>query len=160
MGDVLLFKRPAIIVDLDDCLFDSRHLDQYIPKKSGDRAGWNLVQEKMAECEVNKHILAILDMAFIKDIELIFVTGREGTEALKTVTENELDLYFPRYHIFYRPENDYRKAAVVKKEIYENHIKGKYDILFAIDDDETNIKMFQELGLNTLHCRYGKVNNG
>ena len=114
----------------------------------------------MAECEVNKHILAILDIAFIKDIELIFVTGREGTEALKTVTENELDLYFPSYHIFYRPENDYRKAAVVKKEIYENHIKGKYDILFAIDDDETNIKMFQELGLNTLHCRYGKVNNG
>lgn len=159
MGDMVLFKRPAIIVDLDDCLFDSRHLEQYIPKRKGDRAGWDLVQEKMSECEVNKHILAIIDMAYIKDIELIFITGREGTEALKTVTENELELYFPVYKIFYRPQNDYRKAAVVKKEIYLKHIKGRYDILFAIDDDESNIKMFQELGLNTLQCRYGKNNN-
>ena len=147
----------AIIIDLDDCLFDSRHLEQYIPKVKDDRAGWDLVQEKMAESEINKHILIILDALWLlENIELIFVTGREGTAKLREQTEAQLDLYFPYYKIFYRPENDYRKAAVVKKEIYLKQIKGKYDVLFAIDDDESNIKMFQELGLNTLHCRYGR----
>lgn len=147
----------AIIVDLDDCLFDSRHLEQYIPKVKGDRAGWDLVQEKMAESVINKHILIILDgLWLLENIDLVFVTGREGTAKLKELTENQLDLYFPHYTIFYRPENDYRKAAEVKKEIYLNHIKGKWNILFAIDDDEENIKMFQKLGINTLHCRYGR----
>lgn len=147
----------AIIIDLDDCLFDSRHLEQYIPKVKDDRAGWDLFQDKMAESEVNKHILVLLDALWLlENIELIFVTGREGTAKLREQTEAQLDLYFPNYKIFYRPENDYRKAAEVKKEIYLNNIKGKYDILFAIDDDIQNIRMFEKLGIHTLHCRYGR----
>ena len=95
-------------------------------------------------------------MWLLENIELIFVTGREGTAKLREQTEAQLDLYFPNYTIFYRPENDYRKAAEVKKEIYLNNIKGKYDILFAIDDDIQNIRMFEKLGIHTLHCRYGR----
>lgn len=157
MGLLIPFMKPAIIVDLDDCLFDSRHLEQYIPKTKNDRAGWDLVQEKMAECKVNSHILALVDgLCLTKKLELIFITGREGTAALKKATEEKLDKLFPRYQIFYRPKNNYKKAADIKKEIYLKKIKGKYDILFAIDDDESNIKMFQDLGLNTLHCQYGR----
>ena len=147
----------AIIVDLDDCLFDSRHLGKYLPEKQDDREGWDLFQEKMSECSVNTYILSIIDSLWLmENIELIFVTGREGNQKLKDLTIEQLDKYFPYYQVFFRPELDYRRAAVVKKEIYEKEIKGKYNVLFAIDDDIENIKMFYKQGINTLHCRYGR----
>ena len=149
--------KPAIIIDLDDCLFDSRHLGKYLPEKQDDREGWDLFQEKMSECKINKHIMAVVDALWIlEDCELIFVTGREGNEKLKELTINQLDEYYPNYQIFFRAENDYRQASKIKQEIYEREIKGKYNVLFAIDDDIENIKMFYKEGINTLHCRYGK----
>ena len=71
----------AIIVDLDDCLFDSRHLGKYLPERADDREGWDLFQEKMSECKINKHIMAVVDALWLlENCELIFVTGREGNE--------------------------------------------------------------------------------
>ena len=76
--------KSAIIVDLDDCLFDSRHLGKYLPEKQDDREGWDLFQEKMSECSVNTYILSIIDSLWLmENIELIFVTGREGNQKLK-----------------------------------------------------------------------------
>lgn len=150
--------KRAIIVDLDDCLFDSRHLGKYLPTRADDREGWDLFQSKYEECKANPHILTLVDGMWLDNVFLLFVTGREGTPKLREMTEEHIDKYFPpfSYKLFFREENDYRRAHIVKREIYYKHIKGKYDILFAIDDDIENIKMFYKEGINTLHCRYGK----
>lgn len=156
MADGILM-RSAVIIDLDDCLFDSRHLGKYLPSRADDREGWDLFQSKYQDCEVNTHIRVLVDGLWNDNVFLLFVTGREGCPKLRELTEEHISNLYPNgYEIFYRPENDYRRAKDVKREIYYKHIKGKYNILFAIDDDIENIKMFYKEGINTLHCRYGK----
>ena len=51
--------------------------------------------------------------------------------------------------LFMRPDNDHRKAHILKKELYETHIEGKYDVVATFDDDPEIIKMYQEKGLMT-----------
>ena len=151
-------KRKGIIIDLDDCLFDSRHLGKYLPERADDREGWDLFQEKMNDCKVNEYIDTLIK-AFMYEThcEIIFITGREGNKRMKEITEENLKkLGYLIDNVYYRKEGDYRRSAEVKKEIYLEHIRNKYNVLFAIDDDVENIKMFQKLGINTLHCRYGK----
>ncbi len=51
------------------------------------------------------------------------------------------------FTLFMRAENESRKSIVLKKEIYDNYIKGKYDIIFAIDDDVEVCKMWNNEGI-------------
>lgn len=52
-----------------------------------------------------------------------------------------------RYTLFMRPNNDHRKAVVLKKEIYDNHIKGEYDVVACFDDDLEICEMYKNEGL-------------
>jgi hypothetical protein len=45
---------------------------------------------------------------------------------------------------------DHRPAHEVKKEIYHREIKGKYDVLFCLDDDPKCVQMYRDLGLRCL----------
>ena len=92
----------AIIVDLDDCLFDSRHLGKYLPERADDREGWDLFQSKYNECKVNQHIMAMVDSMWTDGVHLLFVTGREGCPRLKELTKEHISKYFSQnYEIFF-----------------------------------------------------------
>lgn len=58
-----------------------------------------------------------------------------------------------RYNLFMRPNDDHRKAVVLKKEIYEKHIKGKYEVELAIDDDPEICEMWKNEGIKTLEVK-------
>ena len=45
-----------------------------------------------------------------------------------------------------RNANDYRPDEVIKKEIYEREIKGKYDIICVFDDRNKVVDMWREEG--------------
>jgi len=92
--------------------------------------------------------------------EVILITGRK--EFCRKLTEKWIVKFFNKnadlrkienfdenFTVFMRADNDHRKAVVLKKEIYENHIKGKYDVVACFDDDPEIIKMYQEYGLWT-----------
>lgn len=55
-------------------------------------------------------------------------------------------IHFKELHM--RPKDDIRKDAIVKQEIYDNHIKGKYEVLFILDDRQQVVDMWRENGLN------------
>ena len=91
--------------------------------------------------------------------KIIFITGRKQYSRDLTLKwlDNELQksfysLYlnsdFPNvWEIFMRADDDHRKAAVLKKEIYETHIKGKYDVVACFDDDPEICEMYKNEGL-------------
>ena len=41
------------------------------------------------------------------------------------------------------------------KEIYDNELKGKYNIKFIVDDRDQVVKMWRSLGLTVLQCAEG-----
>ena len=65
-----------------------------------------------------------------KGRKILVVTGRDGV--CRKVTEDWLDLHELEYdEMFMRPIDDYRKDTAIKKEIYLNEIKDKYNYKFA-----------------------------
>ena len=51
-----------------------------------------------------------------------------------------------------RKAADFRPGAVVKAEIFRKEIEGKYDVLYAIDDNPKILKMWAQLGIRCMYC--------
>ena len=82
------------------------------------------------------------------------MTGRDGIALDKT--KKWLDDVGVVYdNIFIRAVNDSRKDSVIKREIYEKEIKGKYNIIAIFDDRNQVVEMWRSLGLTVLQCNYG-----
>lgn len=59
------------------------------------------------------------------------------------------------YHLFMRKEGDSRRDNIVKREIYEQHIQGKWNIRFVLDDRTQIVRVWRELGLTCLQVAEG-----
>lgn len=145
-----------IIVDLDGTLCDITHRKKYIDGSMGKK-DWEKFYENCENDEVNdfcsKLILSLKYSSY--QILPIFITGRP--EKIRIATDRWLyhHLLVHNPFIFMRPDGDFRPDYIVKKEIYEREIKGKYDVLFAIDDRQQVVDMWREEGLVCLQCDKG-----
>ena len=93
--------------------------------------------------------------AFHSDIYIIFVSGR-SSECLD-LTYDWLKKHIPISFLtcFMRQSGDTRKDAIIKKEIYEDKIKGKYNIKFVLDNRNSVVEMWRSLGLTCLQVANG-----
>jgi len=62
-------------------------------------------------------------------------------ETKKRLNENKI----PRDELHMRKTDDVRKDSVVKKELYDEFIKDKYNVRFVIDDRPQVVRMRREL---------------
>ena len=86
---------------------------------------------------------------------VIFVTGRE--EKWRELTEKwlaEKTIFNWRY-LYMRPMGDARKDFVVKREIYETHIKGKFNVVTVLDDRDQMVAFWRSEGLPCWQVNYG-----
>lgn len=84
----------------------------------------------------------------------IIVSGR--SEDFKGVTADWLHFHGITYdYLYMRPSGDRREDSIVKREIYEQHIKGKYDVRCVLDDRNRVVKMWREQGLKCLQVAEG-----
>lgn len=85
---------------------------------------------------------------------IIVVSGRDA--AFKEVLKDWLwDHNIVVHEIHMRPEGDTRNDAIIKDEIYENEIKGRYNIEFVLDDRDRVVAMWRAKGVKTLQVEYG-----
>ena len=87
--------------------------------------------------------------------EILIVSGRKDSSyqtLVKWLNDNEIN--FDSIHM--RRADDNRKDSIVKKEIYENHIKNKYNIDIVFDDRDQVVDMWRnELGLKCFQVQDG-----
>lgn len=89
-----------------------------------------------------------------KDHKLIIFSGRNGkykNETLKWLDKNNIK---PDVFVM-RSKNDARKDITVKREMYNDYVKDKYNIRFCIDDRRQVIELWQSLGLYVLDVGFG-----
>lgn len=89
--------------------------------------------------------------------KVFIVTGREGTPEIIAATKKWLakhDVVVDE--LFFRPVKDYSPGADCKKKIYEDNIKGKYNVQFVLEDNYKCVKMWREQGLVCLQPNEGK----
>lgn len=87
-------------------------------------------------------------------LPIIIVSGR--TDDCETETRDWLinnNVIFDK--LLMRKKGDVRNDAIVKREIYENELKDKYNILAVFDDRDRVVAMWRSLGLTCLQVDYG-----
>jgi uncharacterized HAD superfamily protein len=144
--------KQAICVDLDGTLCDMSHRLHFI--KGIGKKDWKSFDQHMAEDTLNAWCYKIVDLFSKAGIRVIYVTGRSDAyreTTLAWLVQNKC----PIDALFMRAAKDNREDTIVKKEIYENEIQGKYDVLFCVEDRASVTKMWRSLGLVCLQCVEG-----
>ena len=57
--------------------------------------------------------------------------------------------------LYMRKDGDYRPDCIVKREIYEQEIKDKYDVVGVFEDRDSCVKMWRALGLTCFQVADG-----
>jgi hypothetical protein len=82
------------------------------------------------------------------------MSGREDT--CQADTETWLKTYdIPYDAIFMRKAGDGRKDAVTKKEIYTESVEPYYNVKYVLDDRNSVVNMWREIGLTCLQVNFG-----
>lgn len=86
--------------------------------------------------------------------EMFIFSGRSEDcrkDTLSWLEENEI------YHdgLFMRPSGDKRKDSIVKRELFDQHIKDKFNVLLIIDDRKQVVDAWRSLGITVLQCAEG-----
>jgi uncharacterized HAD superfamily protein len=102
----------------------------------------------------DQNVVEILQCFWKSSKTLIFITGR--ADSCYEETYNWLINNCPPFSKLYmRKTGDSRKDYEIKKEIYETHIKDKFNVLCVLDDRQSVVDMWRDLGLKCLQVDYG-----
>jgi FMN phosphatase YigB (HAD superfamily) len=159
-------KQKAIIVDLDGTLCDVSDRRQFVEQEPKDYSSfyYNLVYDK-----VNRWCRDLVYAMMDADVIPLFTSGRPEKHIMgmneyhvRIWSQDWLVKHMKRInrpyiesHLFMRPTGDHREDYIVKRELYEMHIKDKYDVVFCIDDRTQVVQLWRSLGLVCLQCCEG-----
>ena len=97
--------------------------------------------------------------------KIIFCSGREDKFRPETIRfiEKHLLTDDPQtgevepigYQLFMRKTDDFRKDAIIKEEIYQNEIEGKYNVLMVLDDRNQVVDFWRAKGLTCFQVAEG-----
>ena len=130
----------AIICDIDGTLAHMKDRSPY---------DWSRVDQDEVDPVIKNLLNAVKNKYFI-----ILTSGRDEVCREKTekwLRGNEI----PYGMLLMRPEGDIRKDLIVKRELFEIHIRPYYNIEFVLDDRNQVVDMWRSLGLKCLQVAEG-----
>lgn len=102
----------------------------------------------------NRDVVGLYKFLSHGNVELVIVSGRESScffETSNWLRKNGIS--YTALHM--RSSGDHRDDRIIKKEIYEKHIQGKYNVLGVFDDRDRVVEMWRSLGLTCFQVDYG-----
>jgi len=148
-------KPDAVIFDLDATLCDDAHRAHLLEEEDN----YHAYNSKLAGDRPIQSVLNLLNFAKSEGKQIVILTGR--SEAFFDATEvwlyHNVNLRPSDYKLFMRPIGDHRPNALHKQSVYEREIKPNYIVNFAIDDNESVVEMWKQLGLKTLRVLSGEI---
>lgn len=107
------------------------------------------------EDELNPPVANTLKVFAKEGYKILLVSGRE--DRFREPTIRFLEKYDIPYHqLWMRQSKDFRKDSIIKREIFESQIKGKYFIEFVLDDRDQVVELWRkELKLPCFQVNYG-----
>ena len=124
----------AIIIDIDGTL---AHMDN----KRGPYE-----YDKAIDDRLDKNVERILNFYRDDGYIIIILSGRDSK--CRAVTEEWLYKNNIKYdYLYMRKHGDERRDAIAKRELFDEHIRGKYNIDIIFDDRDQMIDCWREMGL-------------
>ena len=79
-----------------------------------------------------------------------------GTDQCRKVTEDWLDEHVGLPHeLHMRKAGDGRADWIVKSELFDEHVRGKYNVTLVLDDRDQVVSLWREMGLTCLQVADG-----
>lgn len=129
----------AILVDIDGTL---AHIDGDNPRSPYDAS-------RAMEDVLDDAVSVLASMCYQHGYRVIILTGRHSGHL--QVTKDWLAAKGVEYdEIHCRDEEDTRADYIVKRELFEQYVKDKYNVKFVVDDRPQVCRMWRSLGLKTL----------
>ena len=143
----------------------------YVPPRNGDRAimvdidgtlaahgtrspfDWARVGEDTPVEAVVEAVEAARDAGY----RIIFCSGRSDecrteTEAWLAMHAGRRDIYEP---LLMRAAGDMRKDSVVKLELFDQHVRDRYDVRYVLDDRQQVVDAWRSIGLTVFQVAPG-----
>ena len=121
---------------LPDCVLVD--IDGTVAEK-GDRGFFDW--DKVGTDKPKDFVIAMLDGLIMAGIEPIFLSGRDGSCKSETydwieknIMEAHYDVDIYGFNLFMRTAGDMRKDYIVKRELFDKYVKGKYNVVGVLDD--------------------------
>lgn len=136
----------AVIIDLDDTVA--------IKASSRGPYEWAKVGED-SPIEDMIRLVNSLEPSIVR----IFLTGRSYECSEDTGEWINKHFIFNTEHPTYAPvllmrdEKDFRPAPETKSALFEEFVRGKYNVITVFDDDPRAINMYRRKGLHALQCK-------
>lgn len=109
---------------------------------------------RVSEDIPNEDVISIVNLHKQAGYKVIIVSGRD--DSCRKDTENWLEKYnVPYDELYMRKNRDRRKDSQVKLEIFNVHIRSRYNVQFVLDDRNQVVEMWRKLGLRTLQVADG-----
>lgn len=111
---------------------------------------WQRLDEDISDERLHK----ILNVLCAFGVNIFFLTGR--TDEVREQTDKWIRKNFDGYYkLIMRNRNDCSSGEVCKKKLYEENIKGKYNVICAFEDSNKCVEMWRNEGLLTLQVQNG-----
>ena len=123
----------AIIVDIDGTL---AHMDGRSPYE-WERVGEDLLDENLGR------IIRVLSERF----RIIVMSGR--SEDCREITQEWLRDNHVKYdYLFMRPSRDNRPDTIIKYELFDEYVRGRFNITCVYDDRDSVCALWRRMGLS------------
>lgn len=135
--DNLRLNRATFIVDIDGTIATMNGRSPYDWDKVGTDA-------------VNVPVATIVTALACEGFSIIFLSGRDGS--CRDLTEEWISEVFGGFDnnktpLFMRAPGDMRADVVIKRELFDEHIDGKYNVVACIDDRPKVTTMWRDMGI-------------
>lgn len=109
---------------------------------------------KVGVDHVDPVVVEVLKMYKAAGYIIIIMSGRDGVckpETCDWFMENQI----PFDHLFMRAAGDQRNDAVVKEELFFNHVEGNFNIQVVLDDRNRVVDKWRAMGLKVFQVADG-----
>lgn len=132
---------PAVIVDIDGTLALHNGRSPYDLSRCSDDLP-------------NRGVIAAVQAAAADGLQVIYCSGRE--DSARDVTAEWITRHVGvSGPLYMRAADDKRKDAVVKRELFDTHIRDRFDVLYVLDDRQQVVDMWRALGLTVFQVAKG-----
>jgi len=125
----------------------------------GDRSPYD--ESSVGNDEPNRDVVYVLRALIETGLDVVFMSGR--TEGCRVSTEEWIQRHVLVYDmlrlgdavLLMRSIGDNRPDYVVKLELFDKHVRGRYNVRAVLDDRNSVVKLWRSLGLTCLQVADG-----
>lgn len=148
--------KKYVVVDIDGTVSIVGDRVKHLSEKP---CNWDAFYSRCGEDEPNKPVVELVKNLIVAGYTIVYMTGRRDREAERFDTALWLHKHDIFSHVFMRKDGDFRHDTEVKPELMEQFLGNagakKEDVAFILEDRNSMVKKWRELGYTCLQVAEG-----